>query len=338
MRGRDRKEQFKLIALIAALIICLSLTACGGGSQPGQDGGGSGSQEDRSGDQTDQESPDGGVDPGGQAEEASHYEVPEFRDAVFDPDAAEGNDEVQVDMSSVNSGYLALVCNSDKRIKLQVLKDEEKYVYDVIQGVPQIFPLQCGDGTYTFRVMKNIEENKYFELYSCSAEVTLADANDPYLRPNQYADYDRGSECVVKAGELAADASSEEDFVNSVFKFVTSGVSYDYEKAETVPSGYIPEPDETMSTGKGICIDYASLTASMLRSQGIPTKIIFGYVAPNDLYHAWNMFYTEKTGWTTVEFKVSPGDWHRIDLTFSANGSNASFIGNGSNYTDVYQY
>ena len=70
----------------------------------------------------------------------------------------------------------------------------------------------------------------------CSAEVTLADANDPYLRPNQYADYDRGSECVAKAGELAAGASSEEDFVNSVFKFVTSGVSYDYEKAETVPS------------------------------------------------------------------------------------------------------
>ena len=31
-------------------------------------------------------------------------------------------------------------------------------------------------------------------------------------------------------------------------------------------------------------------------------------------------------------------DWNRIDLTFSANGADAQFIGDGGNYTDVYQY
>ena len=71
-----------------------------------------------------------------------------------------------------------------------------------------------------------------------------------------------------------------------------------------------------METGKGICFDYASLAASMLRSQGIPTKIIFGYVAPDNLYHAWNMFYTEEKGWTKVEFsRISEGlDPDRPDL------------------------
>ena len=93
-----------------------------------------------------------------------------------------------------------------------------------------------------------------------------------------------------------------------------------------------------METGKGICFDYASLAASMLRSQGIPTKIIFGYVAPDNLYHAWNMFYTKETGWVSVEFKVNEKEWTRMDLTFSANGSDQKFIGDGSNYADVYQY
>jgi transglutaminase/protease-like cytokinesis protein 3 len=93
-----------------------------------------------------------------------------------------------------------------------------------------------------------------------------------------------------------------------------------------------------MDTGKGICFDYASLAASMLRSQGIPTKIIFGYVAPDNLYHAWNMFYTEESGWVTVSFEVSEDTWARIDLTFSAGGASDQFIGDGSHYTDVYSY
>ena len=101
---------------------------------------------------------------------------------------------------------------------------------------------------------------------------------------------------------------------------------------------YQPDPDETMKTGKGICFDYAALAAAMLRSQGIPTKLIFGYVSPDDLYHAWNMFYTDETGWVTAEFKVDSKNWTRLDLTFAANGSDAKFIGDGSNYSDLYQY
>jgi hypothetical protein len=100
----------------------------------------------------------------------------------------------------------------------------------------------------------------------------------------------------------------------------------------------VPDPDKTLADGKGICFSYASLAAAMLRSQGVPTKIIFGYVSPNDLYHAWNMFYTEEQGWVTAKFETAPGDWNRLDLTFSANGSDDKFIGDGGNYQDVYQY
>ena len=66
--------------------------------------------------------------------------------------------------------------------------------------------------------------------------------------------------------------------------------------------------------------------------------MIFGYVSPNDVYHAWNMFYTQETGWVTVSYKVSGSDWNRMDLTFVANGADDKFVGDGSNYADVYYY
>ena len=186
--------------------------------------------------------------------------------------------------------------------------------------------------------IQNISGNSYYELYVTSADVKLDDPLDPYIRPNTYADYSKDSDCVKKAAKMAEESGSESEFVDKVYQYICDKVKYDYEEAKTVQSGYVPDPDEVMETGKGICFDYASLAASMLRSQGIPTKIIFGYVAPDNLYHAWNMFYTEEKGWTKVEFSVDPGDWSRVDMTFSANGQNADFIGDGSNYQDVYQY
>ena len=274
-----------------------------------------------------------------QADPGSSYEVPEFRNAEYEESEAEGNSEVQVDLSGVDEGYIALICNSDARVKLQIFKGDEVYTYDVVQGKEQIFPLQMGNGTYTIKVMKNIVDTKYSELYCCTANVSMEDEFDPFLRPSQYADYDESSDCVAKAAEIAASSTDANDFITGVYNYVCKNITYDRKKAENIQPGYIPDPDSTLDEGKGICFDYASLAASMLRSQGIPTKIIFGYVGDSgDLYHAWNMYYTEESGWVAVEFEVSEDEWNRMDLTFSANGSDSRFIGDGSNYLDVYQF
>lgn len=262
--------------------------------------------------------------------------TPEFRNSVFDSSAAEGNDEVQVDMSSVNEGYVAIHCQpTDTKIKFQVIKDDNTITYSVVTGKDQIFPLQSGDGHYIFRVMKNITDKKYAELYKCEAQVAIGDPFDPFLRPNQYTDYTENSECVQFAGTLAEGSASKAEFIASVYEYIAGSVTYDQEKAATVKSGYLPVPDDTLTTKKGICFDYASLAAAMLRSQGIPTQIIFGYVSPNDVYHAWNKFYTEEGGWQLVEFSVTGGAWNRIDLTFHAGGAGSEFIGDGSNYLEA---
>ncbi|MBR2805745.1 MAG: transglutaminase domain-containing protein [Oscillospiraceae bacterium] len=311
----------KLISLLLCAVVAFAAAGCGESSAPPD----SGSQNPGSSSQT-AEVPD------------TVYEIPPYRDSVFVEENAEGNDEVKIDLSNTADGYVAVVCDSDARLKLQVVKDDVTYTYDVVQRKVQIYPLQSGNGHYTVKVMKNIEDSKYFELYKCETDVVLNSDFEPYLRTNQYAEYTEQSQCVVIAHEFASSAYSANDFISKVYEYVCDNVTYDYEKAATVASGYIPDPDRTLSEKKGICIDYACLAASMLRSQGIPTKIIFGYVAPDDIYHAWNMFYTEESGWVTVEFKANGNDWTRLDLTFSANGEDSTFIGDGSNYLDVYQF
>ena len=265
------------------------------------------------------------------------YEAPPFADAQFhDTEAVDG---VKIDLSATAEGYVAVSAKSDARLKFQVLKDEATYTYNIASdGTPSIFPLQCGNGLYTFRVMENVVDSKYAMKHSVDAEVQLQDEFQPYLRPSDYVPYAEDSLCVTEAKELASKADSELDVVVAVFDYICDHIVYDQAKAENVSKSYLPNPDDTLKTGKGICFDYASLAAAMLRSQGIPTQVIFGYVSPDNLYHAWNMFYTEETGWVTVDYQVPKDSWNRLDLTFSANGADDKFIGDGGNYVDVYMY
>ena len=86
---------------------------------------------------------------GAQADEtAEKYEVPEFRGAQFHEDEAYGNDEVLVDTSRSSKGFFGIHCVSDKKIKVQVFKDDEVYTYDVVNGKDQIYPFQFGNGSY----------------------------------------------------------------------------------------------------------------------------------------------------------------------------------------------
>ena len=265
--------------------------------------------------------------------------VPPMATSAFHPELAENSGKVSVDLSAVSEGYVALCAYSNNRLKVQVLKDEMTYTYDLSsEGVPSILPLQCGNGRYTIRVLENIGASKYAVIYITERDVILLDEFQPFLRPNDYARYDASSVCVESASYIAERSRDATEFIAGVYELICSSITYDTVKASGLASMYLPDVDETLLSGKGICFDYASLAAAMLRSQGVPTKIIFGYVAPNDLYHAWNMFYTKEKGWITVSFEVRDNTWNRIDLTFSAGGAPDEFVGNGSHYTDVYYY
>lgn len=246
-----------------------------------------------------------------------------------------------IDASNTAKGYVMVKQSGvTSRLKVQIVKDDQKYNYDLNnQGNFEAFPLQMGNGTYKVRIMQNKEGNKYFELYSATINVTL-DNYAPYLAPSQYVNYNASSNVVKKSFDLCSNATTDIDKLGIIYTWIIENISYDTNKAATVQSGYLPNPDEILSKKTGICFDYAAVMAAMLRAQGIPTKLVVGTVSSADLNHAWNEVYLEGQGWVTVRVYFSGSKWERMDPTFAASG-NANieqYIGNGSNYTTLRVY
>lgn len=259
--------------------------------------------------------------------------------SAFDAQAAVTENGASIDTSSVAEGYVGASATNSSRLKFLVTLGEATYSYDLPQdGTPIVCPLTLGDGSYTFRVMQNTSADNYVELLSTTADVTLTSEFAPYLVPNVFCSYSEDSECVAKARDLTGDAQNEGEALESICQWIVDNITYDEEKAAALKtsSGYVPDPDETLSSKTGICFDYASLGAAMLRAVGIPTKIVCGYVSPGQIYHAWIMVYIDGT-WTCAQFNVESKTWSRLDLTFAAGGSTEN-IGDGKEYTDRYVY
>ena len=117
-------------------------------------------------------------------------------------------------------------------------------------------------------------------------------------------------------------------------------ITYDKQLAATVQSGYLPVLDSVLEKKTGICFDYAALMTGMLRSQGVPWKMVVGDAGP--AYHAWISVWSEKDGWIDGVVYFDGTSWQRMDPTFAANGKQSSeimrYIGDGSNYTVKYLY
>ena len=168
--------------------------------------------------------------------------------------------------------------------------------------------------------------------------ASITNPNGPYLYPNQYVNFNAGSQVVAKAKQLAEGCSTDLDVVTKVYNYATT-ITYDYNKANSVQSGYVPNPDTIMANGTGICLDYACVMASMLRSQGIPTRLEVGYAG--SAYHAWISTYITDIGWVNGVIEFDGTNWSLMDPTFAASASDTTlknFIGDGTNYKTKYIY
>lgn len=250
-----------------------------------------------------------------------------------------------VNYSNASDGYISAMYTGTKlRAKLRVFANgETPYDFDLsIGGVIQYFPLSYGNGTYTVMLLEQIEGISYATLLRNEFEVNITNPRSPYMYSNRYVKYDKNSKCVYKAAELCAGKTDNISKIAAVFQWVTDNVTYDYQLAATVKSNtaYYPDPDKTYQNRTGICYDYAALIAAMLRSQGIPTRLVKGYAG--DLWHAWNEVYTEQTGWITPELLLGNNGYNTVDATFYAGSSDkariAAYISNPSNYSAAFYY
>ncbi|MDE7363126.1 MAG: transglutaminase-like domain-containing protein [Oscillospiraceae bacterium] len=244
-----------------------------------------------------------------------------------------------IDCSNVSLGYVsARYTGSSSKLKFRVeANGQTPDDFDLsTDGSTEYFPLEFGNGTYTLTIFEQIPgATGYAVAAQGTVDVQLASSLSPYLYPNRYVNYGQNSDCVYKAAELCAGKTTDIDKIAAIFTWVANNISYDYDLAATVTSGYIPDPDRTLSRRTGICFDYASLMAAMLRSQSIPSRLVIGYAAP-DIYHAWNEVYTEQTGWITPELMFKNAGYNIADATFYSTTPDkaqiAAYISNNGNY------
>lgn len=258
-----------------------------------------------------------------------------------DQTAETHNDAAAIDYSHAADGYImARYFGSSPKVKMQIKgPDQVTYTYNLISSDFVAFPLSAGDGSYDVAIYENISGTSYLTCLTTQISVTLTSEFGPYLYPNQYCSFSADSETVAKASELAKGAACDLDVVSAVYNYIISSITYDYDKASTVPSGYTADVDEILEKGTGICLDYAAVMTSMLRSQRIPTRLEVGYAG--DAYHAWISTYITDIGWVNGIVEFDGKSWELMDPTFAASNSEKElrkFIGDGSNYVVKYMY
>ncbi len=259
--------------------------------------------------------------------------------------------ESEIDASKAEDGYIKVryLNETTKKLKVIVEKDSTQYTYDLNnKGVYDTYPLQMGDGSYKVRVFENISDDKYATKQTVSFNVRLKDQNAPYLVSSQMVNFSDTYAAVKKAHELSEGKKTDIEKVDAIYDYVISNIVYDNEKAGTVKSGYLPSVDDVFKSNKGICYDYSSLLAAMLRSEAIPTKLVTGYSSNLSAFHAWNEVYTKETGWIALNGIYFDGEkWRLMDSTIAspAKQSNSprviestNKLIDGRNYTKKFEY
>lgn len=318
MKQKTRKNA---LLYFLVFLLCASLTACGDDSGTNNPGPTPKPTESTSTEK-------------GSRDNTSIVLVPEASGT-----AVQSCESATIDTSNCAEGYImADYHGTNEKVKLQIKgPDGVTYSYNLHGGGYEVFPLTAGNGTYSIGVYENISGTKYSTALSCSVDVTITNEFGPYLYPNQYVNFTASSLPVGKAVDLAYTANTDLEVVENVYNYMIRNFTYDYDKAATVKSGYLPVVDEVFQSNTGICFDYASVMASMLRTQNIPTRLEVGYVGEE--YHAWISTYIKDVGWVNGIIEFDGSDWNLLDPTFaSTSKSPTNFITEDSRYLTKYVY
>jgi transglutaminase-like putative cysteine protease len=159
------------------------------------------------------------------------------------------------------------------------------------------------------------------------------------LYRNWYSELPAGSNprTVALARDMREAAGSDRNFVESVLQMLNRDEFY--YTLEPPPLGSNPVDRFLFDTRRGFCEHYASAFSVMMRSVGIPTRIVLGYqggevnplgghliVRQSDA-HAWTEIWLDGIGWQRVDptAAVAP---ERIDI----GASDAAFEGIGESW------
>lgn len=229
-----------------------------------------------------------GTDP----ENFSHEMMRLSQAVAFDREEATYEEDCAIDISEADRGVITVNCTSEEALQLLVKYEDKETCYAVPgDGTAFSVPLSNGNGHYKVSMLEHTKGIRYRYLQTVELDACMPDEALPFLYANAYVPWDRDTVCVAKARELMEESNDRMDFIGKVKGWIRGRLSYDKQDMDEFLSEHDWDLDRTLAERKGICIDYASMTCAMLRSQGVPAKLVFGYVYPDGgmerSYHAW---------------------------------------------------
>ncbi|MBQ7204155.1 MAG: hypothetical protein IJS03_09135 [Eubacterium sp.] len=184
------------------------------------------------------------------------------------------------------------------------------------------------------------------------------DSRTPSSLPNEKQSLTTAQRNKIKevAQRLTSGVTDDYQKVMKLYKYVCTNVFYDtysHEHVDTVKTINNPYVNiNKIENGKNAytaCIGYASMITALVRSLGIPARVIYGYHVhvPEECWesigdltnrredeHYWAQFYY-KNRWVTVDCNMGTSNkWYRNDRSLGDNG----FVGGNAGEKSINNY
>lgn len=195
---------------------------------------------------------------------------------------------------------------------------------EIVATDRQMFVNQTGDGQGNILVtsLRSRYVLRLNDEYQVSSRISVADAESLRLAATDYPEYVRQRylqvpdsitpETLELAAELVAPHDTVFDQAIAVRNYLRENIAYN-DQIAAVPEGIEPIHYTLFISQEGYCNYYASAMAIMLRSQGIPARVVSGYAqgeydeatssyrvrASNA--HTWVEVYFPDFGWIQFE-------------------------------------
>lgn len=214
-----------------------------------------------------------------------------------------------VDTSTASKGYITVSANASttKPYVVQIKNGKQTYNYRLIDSSSINIPLQLGSGTYRIVLLELVSGKQYKAVSQEKLKVTDA-GNSVYKNSIQLIDFNKDMASIKTLSKLISTDETTKDKVTTLYDYMVKNFSYDFDKAAALANAtsYLPNIDTIFNSKKGICYDFSSLFAAVLRYNDIPAKLAMGYTPTINVYHAWNQVYYDST-WKTIDITYDIG-------------------------------
>ncbi|WP_239618694.1 transglutaminase domain-containing protein [Cohnella mopanensis] len=181
------------------------------------------------------------------------------------------------------------------------------------------------------QVIRPATGNLIDERLPVFAQAMSGELDQLWQKRYDVIDAELPKEIAEAAVSVTKGKTNDEEKARALYDWVGSRIAYDDDKVKAyVDEGDWREqgPEQTFSTRKGVCIDYARLYAAMARAVGLDVRVVtgLGYDGRGGYgAHAWNEVYLkEQLRWVSLD-----STWARTGNWFDSPGFTDTHIRQG---------